>query len=194
MTFLPAWKAYDGTVSTRLLSGRRGSGRVVVLCCSEGATRRPDVPRLAVTLCRAWAEETSRVVLVDADLERPSLHDLLGVPNGVGLSDVLFDRTPIEVVTRATGPPTRPVIPSGPARAADLGDPVRDALADLCRAFLASADTLVTFVPDNTKLASWLVDLSTDIVLIQEESEPPPQLLDPDEHRVRAVIGPVFED
>jgi succinoglycan biosynthesis transport protein ExoP len=44
----------------------------------------------------AFAQTGSRVILVDADLRRPALTDLLGLPSKVGLSTVLAEKLPVE--------------------------------------------------------------------------------------------------
>jgi protein-tyrosine kinase len=50
----------------------------------EGKTL--TVANVALTLSESFHQ---RVLLVDADLRRPSLHDVFGIPNGTGLSDVV---------------------------------------------------------------------------------------------------------
>jgi capsular exopolysaccharide synthesis family protein len=49
----------------------------------EGKTL--SVANLALTLSEAYHR---RVLLIDADLRRPSIHDVFGVPNGTGLADI----------------------------------------------------------------------------------------------------------
>jgi polysaccharide biosynthesis transport protein len=56
---------------------------------------------LAAALARQSARVGLRVMLIDADLRRPRLHEVLGVPNQNGLSDVLSGRVdPMEAVRR----------------------------------------------------------------------------------------------
>ena len=51
---------------------------------------------VAANLATVMAQGGHRVVLLDADMRRPRVHRLLGVPNRIGLSD-LFVRTPLEI-------------------------------------------------------------------------------------------------
>ena len=51
---------------------------------AEGKTL--TVVNLALTLAESYAR---RVLIIDADLRRPGIHSVFGVPNGVGLSDAL---------------------------------------------------------------------------------------------------------
>jgi protein-tyrosine kinase len=61
---------------------------------SEGKTL--TVANLALTLSESYAR---RVLLIDADLRRPTLHEVFGLPNVTGLADVLrSDRGQISVL------------------------------------------------------------------------------------------------
>ena len=53
----------------------------------EGKTL--TVTNLALTLSEAYHQ---RVLLIDADLRRPSVHEVFGIPSGAGLADVVSDR------------------------------------------------------------------------------------------------------
>lgn len=66
---------------------------------SEGKTTT------SVNLALAYAELGQRVVLVDADLRRPSVARMLGLENAVGLASVLVDAVSVEdaVMTTASG-------------------------------------------------------------------------------------------
>jgi non-specific protein-tyrosine kinase len=44
---------------------------------------------IAINLAAAFAQAGQRVILVDADLHRPTLHSRLGLPNEAGLTDIL---------------------------------------------------------------------------------------------------------
>lgn len=48
----------------------------------------------ATNLALAMASADKRTVIVDTDLRRPRLHEVLSVPREIGLSDVLFDEDP----------------------------------------------------------------------------------------------------
>lgn len=66
-----------------------------------GAGVDEGAPVVAANLALAFAQNGQRVVLVDADLRRPSLHRLLGLAAGDGLSDALL-------ADRVEAPPVRP--------------------------------------------------------------------------------------
>jgi polysaccharide biosynthesis transport protein len=66
--------------------------RVIVLTSSSPAEGKTTV---ATNLAIALAEIRQRVLLIDADLRKPRIHDIFQVDNGRGLSDILRERDPI---------------------------------------------------------------------------------------------------
>jgi capsular exopolysaccharide synthesis family protein len=54
-----------------------------------------------------------RVLLIDADMRRPALHKLLGVPNVAGLSHLLVGRAPVREAIRPTTEPNLYLISAG---------------------------------------------------------------------------------
>ncbi len=65
---------------------------------------------LAIALSQAGV----RVILVEADLRRPRLAEVLGMIGAVGLTDVLVGRTPLDDVLQPWGDGTLQVLASGP--------------------------------------------------------------------------------
>jgi capsular exopolysaccharide synthesis family protein len=72
----------------------------------EGKTL--TVTNLALTLSESYGR---RVLLIDADLRRPSIHDLLRLPNAQGLSEGLLDDTRELSLLQVS--PTLSVLPAG---------------------------------------------------------------------------------
>jgi polysaccharide biosynthesis transport protein len=68
----------------------------------------------AVNLAIAMAMEGRRVILVDADLRRPSLHRLLDLPSAPGLTDVLLGSRKVADALRSTDVAGLRVLTSGP--------------------------------------------------------------------------------
>jgi hypothetical protein len=67
----------------------------------------------AVNLALAYSRSGKRVLLIDADLRYPALHDILDLPRRQGFSDYLQDRTPIAEVVKDTGYANLSAITSG---------------------------------------------------------------------------------
>lgn len=69
----------------------------------------------AANLAAVLAESGERVILVDADVHRPSQMQRFGVPNSVGLSTLLAsDGVPVDSVLQSTAVPGLWVLPAGP--------------------------------------------------------------------------------
>ena len=103
----------------------------VVSSASPGEGKTHVVANLAVVL----AESGARVALVEADLRRPRLANVMGIEGAVGLSDVLIDRAPLEDVLQQWGPDNLTVLPAGqipPNPSELLGSPaMREVLHEL---------------------------------------------------------------
>jgi capsular exopolysaccharide synthesis family protein len=66
--------------------GSRGLKCILVTSALPGEGKSLTASNLALTLSESYQR---RVLLIDGDMRRPSLHDVFGVPNGAGLSDGL---------------------------------------------------------------------------------------------------------
>lgn len=72
--------------------------RLVVTSASQGEGKTVT----SVNLAMAFAADGKRVILVDADLRRPSVHRLLERPGSPGLSELLVARSTLEEVLQET--------------------------------------------------------------------------------------------
>lgn len=96
----------------------------------------------ALGIAMAVAERRRHVLLVDADLRRPSIARLCGLEGSVGLSTLLVGEASIEDVAHPWGPVGLHVLPAGqrPPNPSQLVD------SDAMESFLASARTKYDFV------------------------------------------------
>ena len=81
----------------------------------------------AIYLAIANSEQGKKTLIIDADLRRPSVHKKLGLPGGIGLSNVLLGEMHWkETIVKAEGWKNLDIIPSGPSsrRASDLIGPM----------------------------------------------------------------------
>ena len=83
--------------SLSVLSGGAGEGKSTTL----------------FNLATVFAQNGQRVLVVDSDLRRPSLHKSLHVSNTVGLTDFLLKQRPLEEVIQKTKLPTLDFMASG---------------------------------------------------------------------------------
>lgn len=112
-------ESYRTTLTSILFSNRTGERpRVLVFTSAspkEGKTT--TVCNLGISL----AEINHSVLIIDADMRRPRVHSVFEVDNRRGLSDVLLEKTPLDVnaLEAACQPTTIPglfVLPSGSSR------------------------------------------------------------------------------
>lgn len=114
----PAAEAYRTLRSGVMAMARRRDLKVFALLSPvQGEGKTTTASNLAVTL----SHTDSRVLLIAADLRRPSLYRYFQLENEVGLSDVLLGEIPLEEAIQAVSPNLW-VLVSGkpPARPAEL--------------------------------------------------------------------------
>ncbi len=105
------------TTLTSILFSRHQDDRPRVLVFTSASPKEGKT----TTVCNlgiALAEISHRVLLIDADLRRPRLHNVFGLRNDLGLSDLLLQKTPLDARTVeeacvATRIPGLFVLPSG---------------------------------------------------------------------------------
>jgi len=84
---------------------------IMVATVRPGQGGTSTVANLAITL----AQGGKRVILVDGDMRRPSLHKVFNVSNDLGLSSVLANGLQIAEVLRPTEVDNLVLVPAGPA-------------------------------------------------------------------------------
>ncbi len=72
-------------------------------------------------LATVFAQNGSRVLVVDSDLRRPSLHKVLKVSNSVGLTNFLLKQNTLEEVIQTTPLATLDFMPSGKLPSSSMG-------------------------------------------------------------------------
>ena len=131
------------------LQAQGGLKTVMVSSAAPGEGKTLTIANLALTLSESYHQ---RVLLIDADLRHPSLHDLFGIPNDVGLADGV----------RAGGRPVPPVEISPCLSVLTAGRSVASPLAmltsDHVREVIAEAASRVDWVLLDTPPVGLLPD------------------------------------
>lgn len=190
MAFIPAWRPFDPKQSSHLFAGPGPQGRIMALCASPLLAARGESARLAMSIAGSLAASGEQVVLADGALEHPVLHDSAGLSNGAGLVDLLLTGGVPERLAHLTDTRGLSLIVAGSAVSLPLPPEAREKLSALCSGLRAGRVTLAVYVPLGSKLAEWVIEESTDIVLLALEEERAGALLSADEFRVRALVGP----
>lgn len=90
-----------------------GSANLLLVAGSD-ARRTGWAERAAVALARAWSARGAGVVLADLCFDDPVLHDLVGVPNDEGVSDIFLFGASLERTVRVAGEGGLALLPAGP--------------------------------------------------------------------------------
>lgn len=152
---------------TSILLSRAGAPPKVILFTSA----KPSEGKTSVTTLESiiFALNGSRVVLIDSDLRRPSVHLRFRIENRIGLTSVLTGKASIEEALYAVPSlPSLHVLPAGPVApmpAELLGSPQMQALIERLRPaydFILIDTPPVLTVTD----AAVLVSLSDGIVMV----------------------------
>ena len=112
-------------------SADEGSKSIVVTSTGPGEGKSMVAANMAVGL----AQSGQRVLLIDADMRKPKAHEVMGVPQEPGLSNLLVGRSKASEAVRKTSVPGLWVLPAGrtPPNPAELVGSARfrDFLASL---------------------------------------------------------------
>lgn len=129
--FSPYSEAFHAIRSTIELSHAGGVPRSIMISSSQkGEGKTSSAYAIARDFARLGGR---RILLVDADLRRPSLHKVLGLTNEAGLVNLLARQQKLGQVTRPTTTPGLDFISSGPIApnpAELLGSPMLPALIE----------------------------------------------------------------
>ena len=160
-------ESYSALRTTLMYSTREGLPGILLVTSAQAAEGKTTT---SFAIARAFARVGKRVLLLDADLRRPAVHKLVGVPNKVGLSTVLVGEATLEQAAAATDLPGLTVLPAGPpppSPAELLSSPRMAALLDQLEGMfdLVVIDSApVLGLADSTELAA----LADGVMLIVE--------------------------
>lgn len=133
-------EAYRGLVSNLEFADLDRSIRVVVVTSPSVNDGKSTV---SINLALAMAERVGRVLLVDADLRRPSVAALCQIEGSVGLTSVLVGRATLADAVQQWGAPNLDVLATGtiPSNPSQLLSSA--AFSDLVRTMAAEYDFVV---------------------------------------------------
>lgn len=169
------------------LASARGIRTITVTSALSGEGKTTTAANIAVVLAQAGRS----VILVSGDLRRPEIHELFGISNDTGLSNVLSDSAELPDVARSSGIPNLSVIPSGPAPE----DPVALLAGDRTAPFLGrlreAADLVIVDAPPILPLAdaSILASLSDGTVLVVDAERSDREVMAESRKRIEAAGG-----
>lgn len=114
----PHAEAYR-VLRTNVLFSRKDPNRNSLTVVSGGAGEGKSTT--IFNLATVFAQNGQRVLLVDSDLRRPSLHKILNVSNSIGLTNLLLRQNTLEQVIQVTKEPNLDFLPSGKLPSSSMG-------------------------------------------------------------------------
>ena len=114
----PHAEAYR-VLRTNLLFSRKDDKLNTVAVVSAGAGEGKSTT--VCNLATVFAQSGQRVLMVDSDLRRPTLHKLMGVTNTLGLTNYLLKQNTLEEVIQTSKLPSLDFMASGKLPSSSLG-------------------------------------------------------------------------
>ena len=146
--------------------------RPVVLAAGPLAARSGWAGQAAVALAQAFAGRGERVIIADLSLDRPELHELVGIDNEEGLSDVFLFGISLAHITRTVPDQSFRLIPASPftpdAREVLEHERWSQLLADMA----SSQTRLLLYLPMDVEGAEAFATREFDIVVLMQKAEP----------------------
>ena len=170
----PHAEAYR-VLRTNLLFSRKDDKLNTVAVVSAGAGEGKSTT--VFNLATVFAQSGQRVLIVDSDLRRPTLHKMLQVSNGLGLTNYLLKQNTLEEVIQTSNLPTLDFLASGKLPSSSLGilssAQMRDLITDLKRRydFVFFDSPPIMGVSDASILASE-VDMTLQVIQYRRYPQP----------------------
>lgn len=114
----PHAEAYR-VLRTNILFSRKDTNWRTMTVVSGGAGEGKSTT--IFNLATVFAQNGNRVLIVDSDLRRPSLHKILNVANNLGLTNYLLKQNSLEEVIQTTPVPSLDFMPSGRLPSSSIG-------------------------------------------------------------------------
>ena len=115
----PHAEAYRVLRTNILFAGRKSETETTFSVVSGGAGEGKTTTMF--NLAVVFAQMGDRILIVDSDLRRPSMHRYLNVSNNIGLTNYLLGQVTIDEVIQTTEIPSLHFIPSGKLPSSSMG-------------------------------------------------------------------------
>jgi capsular exopolysaccharide synthesis family protein len=150
-------EAFRTVLTSIMFSGENGSRpRLLVL---TSASPKEGKSTVVSNLGIALAEIRQRVLVIDADLRKPRLHEIFNLPNQVGLSDLLQSHSVnsdlhllVSGMILETSVPGLSVLPSGPPAYAAANLLYSPVLAEMFAQFRKDYDMILVDTPPSLQM------------------------------------------
>ncbi len=170
----PHAEAYR-VLRTNILFSRKDDKLNSIAVVSAGAGEGKSTT--VFNLASIFAQSGQRVIVVDSDLRRPTLHKMLRVTNSIGLTNYLLKQNSLEEVIQTTNNPSLDFLASGKLPSSSLGilssAQMKDLISDLKQRydFVFFDSPPIMGVSDASILASE-VDMTLQVIQYRRYPQP----------------------
>jgi capsular exopolysaccharide synthesis family protein len=170
----PHAEAYR-VLRTNILFSRKDDNLNTVVVVSAGAGEGKSTT--VFNLATIFAQNGSRVLVVDSDLRRPTLHRMINVTNSIGLTNYLLKQNTLDEVIQTTKIPTLHLMASGKLPSSSLGILSSNQMKDLISELKGRYDFVffdsppIMGVSDASILASE-VDMTLQVIQYRRYPQP----------------------
>ena len=148
----------------------RSGGRSIILIAVPDVETPSWCAQAAAALVTTWSAG-ARIVLADASLGQPVLHNIFGVPNSEGVTDLMVAGAQLHAVCRQIGSPGFLFISAG-APSPEPADVMHSSQWDIVFKALGEADvTLVIYAPADLPGLDALLGRSSAVLLLGGDLE-----------------------
>jgi len=171
---LEPFRVLHTNINLALKTAERGRS-LVMLSAGPGEGKSTTVLRLV----RAMASAGERVLLIDADLRRPTQHQLANLPKEPGLADLLQGKADLKAVTQNAVLPNLDFISSGACDSFTLSLLYVDRLKTMLKELRGRYDRIIFDAPPviGVSDASVLASLVDDTVLLIQHRRNPQSMV-----------------
>jgi succinoglycan biosynthesis transport protein ExoP len=170
----PHAEAYR-VLRTNIMFSRKDDKLNTIVVVSAGAGEGKSTT--AFNLATIFAQNGSRVLVVDSDLRRPTLHKMVNVTNSIGLTNYLLKQNSLDEVIQTTKVPTLHLMASGKLPSSSLGilssSQMKDLISELKQRydFVFFDSPPIMGVSDASILASE-VDMTLQVIQYRRYPQP----------------------
>lgn len=189
---LPAWQPFDPEepgpgISFDLDGDDRA--RVLVLLAGTEASEGRWAAQASLSIARRLARTSGRTLLADLDFQAPSLHDLVGVSNEEGMSDVFLWGASFQRVAHPVEPGL--LFVTAGTVVGDPGEVTASARWDsVTEGFDRAGATLTLYAPHDADGVDRLLAIASDVIVLGTREEAFDLVPTGSSDRVRAILGP----
>ena len=143
-------------------SEREGPLKTILVASPE---KQGDTSLVAANLAISMEDSCNSVILVDANLRHPRLHEYFQLPNEKGLSEVISERIPLEESLQVIGDSKLAIISSGSLLLSPIELLTSERMYDLLGQLAARADVVIINSPSFVRAEAPILASRVDGVL-----------------------------